>query len=111
MSRIVSKLSKLYRLSFLKIKRDTGGLFMPKLKNKSLYNKKRRHLFDNYKHLGYNYHSNILKNVASNELFGNPLTDIPMRQIERMIESLIDTAKQIKLHFNFTLDKDSILQK
>lgn len=84
---------------------------MPQLKNKETLNDKKHHLYDNYGHLGYDYHQNILHNVVSPEMFGNPMTDIPMRQIERMIERLIDTAKQIKLHYNFTLDKNSKLQK
>ena len=84
---------------------------MPKLSNVESFNSERHHLYDDYKHLGYDYHNNILKNVVSNEMFGNPVTDIPMRQLERMVEYLIDTAKQIKLHFNFTLPKNSHLQK
>lgn len=84
---------------------------MSKLKNIDSFNSIRYHIYDDYKHLGYNYHNNILKNSVSNELFSNPLTDIPIRQLERMIEYLIDTAKQIKLHFNFTLPKNSHLQK
>lgn len=80
---------------------------MGKLKNKKAFNYKRQHIYDDYKHLGYQYHRNILKNVVSQEMFGNPITDVPLRQIERMIEKLIDTAKQIKMHFNFTIDKNA----
>lgn len=79
---------------------------MPRLLNTTSLTEQRRHLYDDYKHLGYDYHRNILKNTMSDEMFSNPMNDIPFRQIERMIEYLIDTAKQIKLHFNFTLDKN-----
>lgn len=84
---------------------------MPKLYNKQSLYEQRHHLYDDYKHLGYNYHQNILKNVLSKEMFANILTDMPYRQFERLIEKLIDTAKSIKLHFNFTLPKNSNLQK
>lgn len=65
------------------------------------------HAFDNYTNLGYDYKQNIMKNVLSPEMFANPLNDVPYRQIERMIEFLVDQVKRIKLEYNFTLPKNS----
>lgn len=62
---------------------------------------------DNYTSLGYRYKGNILKNVLSPELFANPLNDIPLRQIERLIEFLVDQVKRIKIVYAIALDKNS----
>jgi hypothetical protein len=40
-------------------------------------------------------------------MFANPVNDIPLRQIERLIEHLVDNVKQIKLQFAFAYDKNS----
>lgn len=64
-------------------------------------------LNDNYTSLGYHYKGNILKNVLSPELFANPLNDIPLRQIERLIEFLVDQVKRIKIVYAIALDKHS----
>ena len=42
-------------------------------------------------------------------MFANPINDIPFRQIERLIENLIDSVKSIKLHYAFAHDKNSKL--
>lgn len=62
---------------------------------------------DNYTSLGYQYKGNILKNVLSPEVFANPLNDIPLRQIERLIEFLVDQVKRIKVVYAIALDKHS----
>lgn len=62
---------------------------------------------DNYTSLGYHYKGNILKNVLSQEVFTNPLNDIPLRQIERLIEFLVDQVKRIKVVYAIALDKHS----
>lgn len=66
------------------------------------------HFRDVKKNLGHDYHGDILHRVVAKELFSNPTQDIPFRQIERLIERLIDSVKQIKLHFSITHDKDDL---
>lgn len=57
--------------------------------------------------LGYEYKKyGILNKVISPEIFLNVLLDKPLRQIERLIEELIDQSKRIKLHYSFALKKD-----
>lgn len=65
--------------------------------------------FNNYTNLGYDYRNNIMKNVLSEEMFANPANDVPIRQLERMVEFLVDQVKRIKLEYNFTLPKNSRL--
>lgn len=72
----------------------------------TLYDKE-DHLMDSYRGLGYQYEHNLLNKVISSELFGNPVNDIPLRQIERLIEELINQVKRIKKSFAFALDKHS----
>jgi hypothetical protein len=40
-------------------------------------------------------------------MFANPLNDIPLRQIERLIEYLVNSVKLIKLQYNIALPKNS----
>ncbi len=40
-------------------------------------------------------------------MFANKLNDIPLRQIERLIEHLIDAVKQIKLQYAIAFPKNS----
>lgn len=82
---------------------------MAKLKNVESFFETEDHINDNYTNLGYNFENNILKNVVSEEMFANPLTDIPMRQLERLLEFLVNQVKRIKLEYNFTLPKKSKL--
>lgn len=67
------------------------------------------HQHDNYTSLGYEYHQNIFNKVLSMELFSNPLNDVPMRQLERLVEFLVDQVKRVKLSFAFALTKNSRL--
>lgn len=80
---------------------------MSKLKYKDSYFQEEKHFNDNFTNLGYDYEKNIMKNVLSQEMFANPVNDIPMRQLERMVEFLINQVKRIKLEYNFTLPKNS----
>jgi len=66
-----------------------------------------QHFNDNYTNLGYKFDSNIMKNVLSNEMFANPMNDVPIRQLERLIEFLVHQVKRIKLEYDFTMPKDS----
>lgn len=81
---------------------------MPRFNYINSFNEKEKHMYDNYKNLGYNYKHNILKNVLSPELFGNPMNDIIFRQIEKLFENLIDAVKQIKLAFAYTYNKNDL---
>lgn len=78
-----------------------------RLQNIESFREVEHHASDNYTNLGYDYKRNIMKNVLSSEMFANPLNDISYRQIERMIEFLIDQVKRIKLEYNLTLPKNS----
>lgn len=82
---------------------------MAKLKNKDSYFEEENNMFNNYTNLGYHFEQNILKNVLSQEMFANPANDVPLRQIERIIEFLVNQVKRIKLEYNFTLPKNSKL--
>jgi hypothetical protein len=67
------------------------------------------HAQDKLSNLGYKYWENgILNRVISRELFSNPIQDVPFRQIERLIESLVNTAKQVRIQFSIAHDKDTI---
>lgn len=79
---------------------------MPKFNYINSFTEKEKHMYDDYKNLGYNYKRNILKNVVSPELFGNPMNDNMFRQIERLFEYLIDAVKRIKLSYAYTYDKN-----
>lgn len=81
---------------------------MPKLNSVDTF-RTHEHLYDSFTSKGYDYHSNILNKVISSEMFANPVNDIPFRQIERLIEHLIDAVKQIKLQYAFAYDKNSKL--
>ena len=81
---------------------------MPRFKFIDSFNKYEKHMHDDYKNLGYDYKRHILKNVVSPELFGNPMNDSMFRQIERLIENLIDAVKHIKLAYAYTYNKNDI---
>lgn len=82
---------------------------MARLKNVESFFENEHHFNDAYTNLGYNFEHNIMKNVVSDEMFANPVNDISIRQIERMIEFLVNQVKRIKLEYNFTLPKNSKL--
>lgn len=66
---------------------------MAKFKYINSFDEEVNHLHDNYTSLGYKFEHNIFKNVLSKELFMNPATDTPYRQLERMIEHLVNEVK------------------
>lgn len=78
-----------------------------RLSNVSDFNYRKHHQFDNYTGLGHKYEQDLLNRVVSKEMFANPLNDIPLRQIERLIEYLVNSVKMIKLHYNIALPKNS----
>lgn len=80
-----------------------------KVKDRDEFFYEEKHINDNYTNLGYNFERNIMKNVLSEEMFANPMNDIPIRQIERMVEFLVHQVKRIKLEYNITLPKNSKL--
>ena len=80
---------------------------MPKLKYIDSFHEEEKHLYDNYTNEGYDYHRNLLNKVVSQEMFANKLNDIPLRQIERLIEHLIDAVKLIKLQYAIAFPKNS----
>lgn len=80
---------------------------MPRLKYIDSFTEMEDHLYDDYKNLGYNYKHHILKNVLSQELFGNPINDVLYRQIEKLIEYLIDSVKSIKVFYAYTYHKNA----
>jgi len=80
---------------------------MAKLKYIDSYFEDEDHIHDNYTNLGYEFERNIMKNVVSPEMFANPVNDTPLRQLERLIEFLVNQVKRIKLEYNFALPKNS----
>lgn len=81
---------------------------MPLLRNATSYRESSEHWRDHYTSLGYDYHGNILKNVISSEMFSNPVQFVNLRQIERLIEFLVDQVKRIKLQYCITLPKNAV---
>lgn len=67
-----------------------------------------KHFMDIKRNVGYDYHGNLLNKVISPELNANPLQDTNYRQIERLIEWLIDNVKRIKLTYAIALEKDDL---
>lgn len=80
---------------------------MPRIKHITSFTEVEDHMFDDYKNLGYDYKQHIFKNVLSPELFGNPINDVLYRQIEKLIEYLIDSVKSIKTYYMYTYDKNA----
>ena len=80
---------------------------MPKLKYIDSLQETEKHLYDNFKNTGYEYHHHILRNMLSPELFGNPMNDLLFRQIEKLFECLIDMVKQIKLAYVYIYQKNA----
>lgn len=82
---------------------------MPKIDGTDTLTGVKDHIYDDYRNLGYDYRRNILRHMLTPEMFANPLNDTPMRQIERMVENLLDAVRKIKLHYALTFDKNSKL--
>lgn len=82
---------------------------MPKITYINSFKDEEKHIFDNYTNLGYQYEHNLLNKVVSQEMFANPINDVPYRQIERLLENLVNQVKQIKLQYAIALPKNSKL--
>ena len=78
---------------------------MPRFTQITSFNEEEHHIYDNYRNLGYNYEHHIFKNVLSPKLFGNPINDILYRQLEKLIEHLVNAVKQIKVSVSYIHDK------
>ena len=65
------------------------------------------HHQDIYTELGFDYHGNIFKKTISKVILQNKINQAILSKIEPMITYLIDTVKQIKLQYMFSLDKNS----
>lgn len=63
---------------------------------------------DMYTDLGYDYHGHVFEKTMSPVIFLNRKNKLIMAKIEPMITYLIDTVKQIRLQFMFSLDKNDI---
>jgi len=61
-----------------------------------------------YTDLGYDYHGHVFEKTMSPVIFLNRKNKLIMAKIEPMITYLIDTVKQIRLQFMFSLDKNDI---
>lgn len=78
-----------------------------KLHLKNEWHPEIKHFMDVKSTKAYDYHGKLLNNVISPELTANPKQDVNYRQIERLIEHLIDEVKRIKLVFAIAIDKHS----
>ena len=61
---------------------------------------------DGYTDLGYKYSGNIFRKTMSPVLFKNKVNAALLAHIEPMVEYLIESVKQIRLHFMISLDKN-----
>lgn len=82
---------------------------MARLNNISSFHENSDHAFDNLKNTGYNYNLKLLSNVVSPEIFGNIINDTPLRQLEKLIQELVNQVKRIKLTYAIAYDKHSKL--
>lgn len=63
------------------------------------------HTAKNY--LGYEYHGNVYKNTISSELYySNEKNTQSINLLERLMNFLIDSVKQIKLQYSIAHDKN-----
>jgi hypothetical protein len=63
------------------------------------------HSNDIYTDLGFNYRGRILTKTLSPVLLRNDKTRAILSNVEDILCYLIDSVKQIKLHYMFSLDK------
>lgn len=67
------------------------------------------HSNDIYTDLGYNYHNGtILTKTLSPVLFNNKKVKVILEKVEEIICYLIDSVKQVRLHYMFSLNKKDI---
>lgn len=60
---------------------------------------------DIYTDLGFKYHGQIFKKTMSPVILQNKVNSAILKQIEPIVEYLIESVKQIKLQYLFSLDK------
>jgi len=61
---------------------------------------------DLYTDLGYDYRGHIFEKTVSPVIFGNKVNKAILSHIEPLILYLIETVKQVKTQFMFSLDKN-----
>ena len=66
------------------------------------------HNNDIYTDLGFDYHGSILKKTLSPVIFRNIKTRAILEKVEDIVCYLIDSVKQVKLHYMFSLNKKDI---
>ena len=76
--------------------------YIPNKKSARWYASKHQ---DMYTDLGFNYSGKIFKKTISPVILNNKINASILSKIEPMIEYLIESVKQIKLHYMFSLDK------
>ena len=78
-------------------------MYYPNRKSAYFYAK---HSNDIYTNLGYDYRGNILKRTLSKILFSNKINSAILKRVDDMFVYLVDTVKQIRLHYMISLDKN-----
>jgi hypothetical protein len=67
-----------------------------------------KHFNDQFLHLGYDYHSKILKKMTSSEIWGNPMQISLIGQIEMLITYILEETKMIKKWMSIAHDKNTL---
>lgn len=67
-----------------------------------------RHLNDYFLNLGYKYSGNILHKTTSKVLWTNPNQTGMFKQLETLIEYLVDNSKMVKKWFSIAHDKNTL---
>ena len=113
-------MSDIFRDALARKRNKNNTLHQTKINNPKDYfamykaNKKSPHYYashsnDIYTELGYDYHNGtILSKTLSPVILKNKKNKAMLNNIEKMICYLIDSVKQIKAHFMFSVDKKEI---
>jgi len=56
---------------------------------------------------GYNYKNSIFKKTLSNVIFRDPTKENMLNSMQRVLFGLIESVKQIKNHFNYTVPRNN----
>lgn len=56
---------------------------------------------------GYNYKNSIFKKTLSNVIFRDPTKESILNSMQRVVFGLIESVKQIKNHFNYTVPRNN----
>lgn len=78
-------------------------MYYPNRKSALFYAK---HSNDIYPNLGYDYRGNIFKRTLSKIILSNKVNNAIMKKVDDMFSYLVDTVKQIRLHYMISLDKN-----